>query len=540
MKNINKKMNRSKLILPILLCISIFLLLGTKMRFAYVNSDSLQLATPTESALQIKTQDLDEDSLTWTREDFNIAPDGKTIGYRADVTIPENPLTGEHAHVANINISGLNERGKEKLKKNHHLVIPDGIEVISEVAFIGKKQDPPDCYIDELTLPQSLRVIEYGAFAYQKIKGTIVFPSNIISIHSAAFTGNMIEKVAFEGIIDDKGKLNEVDNKSYYLNGIGTDAFQGNKISEIDIKGDLKEYKFKADISTPSEAIFDNQQLGEFTIEVGEEYKRPFIIRKGEDIYRVMAIEGFKEDGTPVQLEQSTYFKKNEENKFVAIKTGKLEGQALLYDLYHGNYRIIGTIHFVYNIVPKIPVHTVTFIDDGQVYALVKVKKGKSIDDNSILEQIMPPKPNKSGLIFKEWNTLENGKGDTFNSSYIVNDNMKVYAIYAKESIQGNEPQAPKPETGNNTSGPSTTILVNKIPVRNLPKPVETGISVPDISQNELNNTTDNIPKRVNTGDISHIQKVPKTGVIDTSFILLNITIFSMMGIIFLKKNKLK
>lgn len=450
MKNINKKMNRSKLILPILLCISIFLLLGTKMRFAYVNSDSLQPATPTESALRIKTQDLDEDSLTWTREDFNIAPDGKTIGYRADVTIPENPLTGEHAHVSNINISGLNERGKEKLKKNHHLVIPDGIEVISEVAFIGKKQDPPDCYIDELTLPQSLRVIEYGAFGYQKIKGTIVFPSNIISIHSAAFIGNMIEKVAFEGIIDDKGKLNEGDNERYYLNGIGTDAFQGNKISEIDIKGDLKEYKFKADISTPSEAIFDNQQLGEFTIEVGEEYKRPFIIRKGEDIYRVMAIEGFKEDGTPVQLEQSTYFKKNEENKFVAIKTGKLEGQALLYDLYHGNYRIIGTIHFVYNIVLKIPVHTVTFIDDGQVYALVKVKKGKSIDDNSILEQIMPTNPNKSGLIFKEWNTLENGNGDTFNSSYIVNDNIKVYAIYAKESTtQGNEPQAPKPETGN-------------------------------------------------------------------------------------------
>ena len=77
-----------------------------------------------------------DDSLTWTRDDFNITPDGKQIGYRKDITVPAHD--GKPASTENVIVPGLNEKGLAKLKKNHHIVIPEGIEVIHECAFTGR------------------------------------------------------------------------------------------------------------------------------------------------------------------------------------------------------------------------------------------------------------------------------------------------------------------------------------------------------------------------------------------------------------------
>ena len=86
-----------------------------------------------------------DDSLTWTKDDFNISADGKMIGGRKNVYHPETGQTVSEY------VDGLTAKGKEKLKKNHHVVIPEGIEVIHECAFTAVSYT-------HLTLPTTERV----------------------------------------------------------------------------------------------------------------------------------------------------------------------------------------------------------------------------------------------------------------------------------------------------------------------------------------------------------------------------------------------
>lgn len=386
-----------------------------------------------------------DDSLTWTKDDFNISADGKTIGGRKDVYYPEKNQT------VNEYVDGLSAQGKEKLKKNHHVVIPEGIEVIHECAFtghakqVGNKHEHIDgeTYIEGVTLPQSLRIIEYGAFGWNKIKGTVTIPKNVISIHSAAFVANEIEKVVFEGVLDDKGKEHDTDTTPYYLAGIGEKAFQGNKIREIVVKGNLGQYKFR---SGENDSPFDNQNPGPFTIEVGEEYKSPIKITQDSGRHTISVIEGFEENGNPTPIAQSPYFKKNADGKYVAVQTGTLEGQCIFYDFVQGVPRMIGRSRFTYNIIPKPKIYTVTFVNDtDRHYAKVQVKEKKSIKDNSVVGQAMPAQPSKAGFTFKGWNTQSDGTGTPFDDSTPVSGDITVYAQYEKVPSPKPQPQ-PNPE----------------------------------------------------------------------------------------------
>ncbi|WP_373271624.1 InlB B-repeat-containing protein [Gardnerella vaginalis] len=381
-----------------------------------------------------------DESLTWTRDDFNITPDGKQIGYRKDITVTDHD--GKPAGTENVIVPGLNEKGLAKLKKNPHIVIPEGIEVIGEVAFTGKAKQvgknhehiEGEHYIESVTLPQSLKIIEYGAFGWNKIKGTVTIPKSVISIHNGAFVANEIEKVVFEGVIDDKGKEHDSDSKPYYLSGIGSDAFQGNKITEIDVKDNLAKYQlFPSNNPQKGDSVFDNQNPGTFTIEVGDEYKSPIKITKEGVNQSINVVEGFKEDGTPVQIENSSYFKKNKEGKYIAVKSGKLEGQCLFYDIINKQFRIIGISHFTYNIVPKPKIYKVTFVNDSnENYASVQVKENKSISENSVAGQMMPSAPSKEGYTFVEWNADSTGKDKSkvFTEKTTVKGDITVYAIY--------------------------------------------------------------------------------------------------------------
>ena len=353
----------------------------------------------------------DDASLTWTKDDFNISDDGKTIGGRKNVYYPETGQT------VNEYVDGLSAKGKEKLKKNHHVVIPEGIEVIHECAFTGQadkvgnkhKHVDGETYIEGVTLPQSLRIIEYGAFGWNKIKGTVVIPKNVVSVSNAAFVANEIEKVVFEGVLDDKGKEHDIDTNPYYLAGVGSVAFQGNKISEIVVKGNLGQYKFR---SGENDSPFDNQNPGPFTIEVGEEYKSPIKITQESTGHTISVMEGFEENGNPVTIDLSPYFKKNADGKYVAVKTGTLEGQCIFYDFVQRVPRMIGRSHFTYNIVPKATIYTVTFVNGtNSHYASVQVKEGKSINDKSVDSQSMPKDPTKIGYTFEGWNEDQDGTG---------------------------------------------------------------------------------------------------------------------------------
>ena len=248
----------------------------------------------------------------------------------------------------------------------------------------------------------------------------------------------------FEGVIDDKGKEHDSDSKPYYLSGIGSDAFQGNKITEIDVKDNLAKYQlFPSNNPQKGDSVFDNQNPGTFTIEVGDEYKSPIKITKEGVNQSINVVEGFKEDGTPVQIENSSYFKKNKEGKYIAVKSGKLEGQCLFYDIINKQFRIIGISHFTYNIVPKPKIYKVTFVNDSnENYASVQVKENKSISENSVAGQMMPSAPSKEGYTFVEWNADSTGKDKSkvFTAQTPVKSDMTVYAIYTPTPSPTPEP----------------------------------------------------------------------------------------------------
>ena len=377
-------------------------------------------------------------------------------------------------------MDGLSAKGKEKLKKNHHIVIPEGIEVIHECAFtgsakqVGNKHEHIDgeTYIEGVTLPQSLKIIEYGAFGWNKIKGTVVIPKNVISVSNAAFVANEIEKVVFEGVIDGTGKEHDTDADPYYLAGVGSVAFQGNKISEIVVKGNLGQYKFR---SGENDSPFDNQNPGPFTIEVGEEYKRPITITQESSGHTISVMEGFEENGNPVTIDRSPYFKKNSDGKYVAVKTGTLEGQCIFYDFVNNMPRMIGRSHFTYNIIPKAKIYTVTFVNgNNSNYASVQVKEGKSISENSVAGQMMPSAPSKEGYTFVEWNADSTckDKSKIFTDQTPVKSDMTVYAIYTPKPAPAPIPTPvpkptpdPAPETDEEqTPAPDSTSITDFVP----------------------------------------------------------------------------
>ena len=93
--------------------------------------------------------------------------------------------------------------------------------------------------------------------------------------------------------------------------------------------------------------------------------------------------------------------------------------------------------------LPVIPVNTVAFMDGSKVYATVNVESGNSIDNNIFAGQSMPANPTRNGFTFKGWNTQPDGTGVAFTGSTIVTNDMKVYAIYAQDSVTTKQDAAP-------------------------------------------------------------------------------------------------
>ena len=98
---------------------------------------------------------------------------------------------------------------------------------------------------------------------------------------------------------------------------------------------------------------------------------------------------------------------------------------------------------------------TVTFMDGDKTHATVKVETGKAIDKS------MPKNPTKAGFTFNEWNTKENGNGQTFTGTSVVNSDMTVYAVYTPAPTPTPTPtpqpkQPPTPPTAPQPKQPST------------------------------------------------------------------------------------
>ena len=113
---------------------------------------------------------------------------------------------------------------------------------------------------------------------------------------------------------------------------------------------------------------------------------------------------------------------------------------------------------------------TVTFKDGDKTHAKVKVETGKAINTDALTNESMPKDPTKDGYTFKEWNTKENGKGETFTGESVVNGDMTVYAIYTKDSASTPAPTPTPTPTPAPTPNPSTPELKPQ-PETPAPKP---------------------------------------------------------------------
>lgn len=165
---------------------------------------------------------------------------------------------------------------------------------------------------------------------------------------------------------------------------------------------------------------------------------------------------------------------------------------------------------------------TVTFKDGDKTHATVKVETGMAIDTDALPNESMPANPTKAGCAFKEWNTKENGKGETFTGASKVNSDMTVYAIYTKDSVPTPDPipnpPAPNPDPTPNPPTPTPD------PVPNPP--------TPELKPNPQTPAPQTQPEK-------HIGMIPKTGESASFAGLLAAIGFSIAGLAILRKKKM-
>lgn len=168
----------------------------------------------------------------WEKDDFTYEDGGKTV-------------------------IGFSEKGREKIKTNKDLVIPEGVEKINPYTFTSQE-------IETLILPNTLKVIEDAAFAANELTNLII-PNSVEKIEGAAFSNNKIKTLKLSDNLRIIGAnafcSNELvsltlppkitiieeatfsDNKLSYveipntIKDIGGDAFAGNQIHTIKILG---------------------------------------------------------------------------------------------------------------------------------------------------------------------------------------------------------------------------------------------------------------------------------------------------------------
>lgn len=119
------------------------------------------------------------------------------------------------------------------------------------------------------------------------------------------------------------------------------------------------------------------------------------------------------------------------------------------------NITLVGTWKFIP--VEDSAHRKVTFKNGEKTIATVEVEAGKNIENDSLENQSMPANPTKVGYTFKEWNTKADGTGAKFLSTTNVIYDIKVYAVYTKDS-NPQDPQDPdNPKNPEDSEDPQDT-----------------------------------------------------------------------------------
>ena len=172
-------------------------------------------------SLKIKENEEKEVNNNFTKEDFT---------YK----IIENKLISKRNYLA---ITGLNESGKEKIKKNKKLVIPETIFVEEQGKKIEKKVEgiAPNSFKDlditslDIKINEGYKeyIIDTGAFKNNKIK-EFKIPLGTKFIESYAFKNNQIKNLFIpESVVK-----------------VGNESFANNEMTNLKISDDVKNFQF--------------------------------------------------------------------------------------------------------------------------------------------------------------------------------------------------------------------------------------------------------------------------------------------------------
>ena len=213
--------NKNKLRRTLALTASVAIM-GTSIPFNVLAEGAMP--TPTNVAGVTRNANQEE----WQKEDFVI--DGTTV-------------------------MRFSDKGKEKVKTNKNLVIPDGVTKIYASAFEENQ-------LTSVTIPDSVTEINWGAFQRNQLTN-VTIPNSVTEIMDSAFAYNQLTSVTIPDSIteirDYAFENNQLTSVTIpdSVTTIGSSAFKNNKLTEVTIPDSVTEI---------GDSAFKKNQLTSVTI----------------------------------------------------------------------------------------------------------------------------------------------------------------------------------------------------------------------------------------------------------------------------------
>ncbi|MDU3750888.1 MAG: leucine-rich repeat domain-containing protein, partial [Peptoniphilus rhinitidis] len=152
-------------------------------------------------------------------------------------------------------VKGFSDKGKEKLKVNKNLIIPDGVTTIGDSAFYNNQ-------LTSVTIPDSVTTIGDSAFSMNQL-ASVTIPNSVTAIGNGAFSGNQLASVTIPDSVTTIGsgafsgnQLTSVTIPDSVIT-IGSYAFSGNQLASVTIPDSVTKI---------GDSAFYNNQLTSVTI----------------------------------------------------------------------------------------------------------------------------------------------------------------------------------------------------------------------------------------------------------------------------------
>ena len=198
--------------------------------------------------------------------------------------------TNKYLEIYDTAIRGLTKEGRDFAKSGGEIIIPEGIEIISNDAFNG-------AFLKYVKLPSTLEIIGESAFRGTEIE-EIVIPKMTEDIGDFAFQNSKLQKVTLEKgsklkvlrrCAMDTGYLKELNlEEATSLMGLKSRALVFNKLKHLKIKTDEDLYISLQAVYSSDILDVDIESKGDVTISVmgfNQNEKLKNVRIKGKKIY---------------------------------------------------------------------------------------------------------------------------------------------------------------------------------------------------------------------------------------------------------------